>query len=95
MFDILLLLGLTAAPDVPAVSGKCYWLEPSPVDCVMVQKPYGTRLVYTKESVYSFRPVWWGVYTINKDGATQGSDRCNYKGSDIVCLKTFSFISDK
>ena len=95
MFDILLLLGLTTAPPAPPVAGTCYLLEPLPVSCVMRQQPYGVRYVYTEQSVYRFRPVWWGVYTINKEGIEQGSDRCNTRGTNLVCLNTFSFISDK
>ena len=95
MLNILLILGLAVDPNAPSVAGSCRGLEGRPVDCVLNKQPYGIRYVYTEESVYRFRPVWKNVYSVIKDGQPLGSATCVPKGSDFLCINSFSFISDQ
>jgi len=92
----MLLMGWSYQPNLNNIGGTCHGLADKPVPCLMQQQPYGIRYVTDGQSVYQYRPVWFGgVYNVSKDGVPLHSDQCNPKGSDHICLRTITFISDK
>lgn len=93
---LLLSMGWTYVQNLNSIAGSCHGLSERSVPCLMQEQPYGIRYVTDGESVYQFRPVWIdGTYSVYKDGEYYRSDKCSPKDANHVCLKTFTFISNK
>ena len=92
----MLAMGWAVIPNLNSINGTCHGLQEEPVPCLMQEQPYGIRYVTDGESVYQYRPVWYdGTYAVSKGQEYLGSDKCSSKGEDHICLKTFTFISNK
>ena len=92
---LFLMIGWTTVPDLNNIKGTCHGLEEKPVVCYMQEQPYGIRYVTDGNSVYQYRPVWWGgIYSVTRDGQPLGSDTCTTTERRHICLKTFIFIPD-
>lgn len=93
---IALILGMTTIPGLNNIGGTCHGLESVPIPCLMQEQPYGIRYVTDGKSVYQFRPVWFGGrYSVTRDGKPLPPDICRPMDTDHICIKTFTFISDK
>jgi len=93
---LLLALGLSYQPGVNNIPGTCHVLHSEPVPCLMQEQPFGIRYVTDGQSVYTFRPIFFGgYYDVSKNHEPWRGDTCTVRDSDIICHKTLVFISDK